>query len=49
MNDDNIVIQSVAVSIFAAWVFNYTFMGVLVLTGFIVSLHFLFKSWRYGK
>jgi hypothetical protein len=42
--NDNTVIQAAGVSIFAAWAFNYTFVGVIFLTSFLCLLQYAFNN-----
>lgn len=44
MKSDYTVLLSVAISLAAAWAFNYTFMGVICLTLFLVMLQTWYRN-----
>ena len=44
MKSDYTIILAAALSIFASWLFNYTFVGVIVLTCFLVVLQTWYRN-----
>jgi hypothetical protein len=44
MKSDYTIILAAALSIYASWLFNYTFMGVIFMTGFLVVLQTWYRN-----